>query len=53
MRQLTTEQTAAVSGGVSASTIIGITELVVGCATADPILIVLGAGDLAVGQMEK
>ena len=45
MRQLTTDQVEMVSGGMmSAGTIFGI-------ATADPILIVLGAGDLIAGQL--
>jgi hypothetical protein len=52
MRELTTDQIAIVSGGVAASTIIGIAELVLGAATADPVLIVLGAGDIAVGELE-
>jgi len=52
MRQLTTDQVEMVSGGMmSAGTIFGIAELAFGIATADPILIVLGAGDLIAGQL--
>jgi len=52
MRQLTTDQVEMVSGGMmSAGTIFGIAELAFGIATADPIFIVLGAGDLIAGQL--